>query len=291
MVKKYDITNQQAENIFSELMKTRFEDIEEDIGKGEDEEDPFYIDNAVSTFMLEALTGYKSYEEVKENEIEAESVNRGISSMYGFNTLAELYLYAESCEGIVMKGKDYGNLVPVKMTVTRGGKEQEITVYRKPGEGNKEEDKKVSDSGVKGSRKHAKQLASKLLDKDEKADPQFLADVKRMVQELGKTFDEHVDVIIVIGDESVPSGVAGFNIEDKYLVFQTAITFDDTHGIKTRSFFEGLSYAKLKNLGFQIQDEEKARPLFQQFGLEQEGDDWRMEASEVQQLFGENDDS
>jgi hypothetical protein len=282
------------------LMKRLGELAQEDLEKPEDENTTGLQESEITTSFLKYVTKIRDLEDVEKRNHRLTNHFRGLVDMYGFDTMLDMYIYAQSCDLVpetVFKAKDYSKLVPVKRKVVRNGKEHEVTIWTKPDGGAAEEEEgdgsasggKVKGGGKPGS-KHAKDLISDLVGKlDDK--PKDIEEIKAAAKDMpkgNKSFQNDSQFYLVIRDEEEGiAGVIGYSKEGKYLKMDFYRSNGEVSGVAAKGFFELIKLAAEEKQGVKMEDQPEARHIFMQSGLEQQSNgDWTIEPKTLQKLLG-----
>lgn len=250
----------------------------------------------ITTGFVKALTKVKGLDDVIERNEQLSKAHIGLLNMYGFNSMYDMYLYAMSCDILPMeltKRKDYSKLVPVKRKVMRNGKETEITVYEDPNKGGSESNE--GNSAGRGTQNagvsHARELKGKVHGGPEKTDPKKVAKLKQSAKGMsgGQSFKESSTYYLELsGPDGEIAGIIGYSEEGDYLVMDFYKTNGQVPGIAARGFSELIKLAVQNQKGVKVADQPQARPVFVQFGLEQDEGHWSISSDDLQKVFGES---
>lgn len=293
---KYNLSKSAVDNLMQKLERIaqeNFEDIEEPETLGLQEAQ-------ITTSFVKSMTKVKGLEDVIERNTQLTRSFRGYLDMYGFETMYDMYIYAKSCDVVpeeLMKRKDYSKLVPVKRKVMRNGKEHEVTVWEDPNKGdkdkNKEEDSQSTGTGKKPKKRklgrHARELKSDVVKDNAVKNPNNVAKLKAAAMNMpngNKPFKDGSNYYIVLKDENVVDGVAGYSDDGEYITMDFYRSNGEVSGVAARCFFELIKLAVQESKGVKMEDIQEARPIFMQAGLENREDGfWYIEAEELQRLM------
>lgn len=282
---KYTLSQSGMDNLMEKLSKIAQEDMTEDV-QG-------LLEAQITTNFVKQMTKVKGIEDVIERNDQLSKNFMGFLSMYGFETMLDMYLYAMSCDLYPLKkgAKDYSKLVPVKRKVMRNGKETEVTIWEDP---NKDQDK-GSSSGSTGDkakgapkRRHAREFKSDML-KDEE-NPKKLAKLKSINLPKGnKSFQDSSQFYLTIKDDGGQIiGIIGYSTEGEYLVMDFYRSNGEVAGVATRGFFELMKLALEEGYGVKVEDQQEARQVFIQVGLQMEKGNWVISADDLASNFGKS---
>lgn len=253
-------------------------------------------DAQFDTKFVKLMTKVKGLDDVIERNDQLSKTYQGLLNMYGFDTMYDMYLYAKSCDSLpeeLVKAKDYSKLVPVKRKVMRNGKETEITVYEDPGKSGSESNEGNSEgrSTPNATVSHARELRGKVHADSDTKDTKKVAKLKQAAKGLsqGQQFQDSSDYYLELnGPDGEIAGIVGYSKEGEYLVMDFYKTNGQVPGIAARGFSELIKLAVSENKGVKVEDNPQARPVFAKFGLEQDGNQWSVDAADLQDVFGES---
>lgn len=295
--RKYTLSNegvQKLMGILDNMKESIYEENKAENGSGG------LTEATISADFLNKLIRVSSLEEVVKNNERLSSVYAGYLSMYGFSNMVDMYIYAMSCDSVITlaKSKDYSNLVPVKRTIVRNGKEVEVTVYENPNKDNDDneesndnnKDKKRNRKG-KPSKSSGKKVATSVV--NVKNNSQEAVNLKNAASKfsVGKLSDsDNYTYMLAIRDEKGNVvGVIGFVEEGKYIKMQGYKHNGEIPGIAARGLVYLMSFAADKSKGVKMDktDDPKAIVFFQKSGLEKQQDgSWVIEPEKLRNLLG-----
>jgi hypothetical protein len=284
---KYSLSKSAMDDLMGRLTKIATEQPEEDVTG--------LMEAQITTHFVKSMTKVKGLEDVIARNEQLSKTYMGLLSMYGFDSMYDMFLYAKSCDLVpeeLVKRKDYSRLVPVKRKIIRNGKEQEITVYEDP-DGDKENQSNDSGRDTPNAHvPHARELKGKVHGKEEKANTKDLAKLKQAAKGMkgGQEFQDSDYFLELKGPDGDVHGVVGYSEEEGYLVMDFYKTDGVVPGIAARGFAQLIQLALEKELGVKAPDNPQARPVYIQFGLEQgeEGNTWSIEAADLKESLGES---
>lgn len=254
-----------------------------------------FLEARITTDFVEKMTKVNGLADVIDRNEQLSKTYQGLLSLYGFDSMYDMYMYAKSCDSLpeaLVKRKDYSKLVPVKRKVMRNGKETEITVYEDPNKGGSEPNEGNSEgrSTPSATVSHARELNGKVHGGPKKMDTKKVAKLKQATNGMkGKQFKDSSDYYLELtGPEGEIAGVIGYSKEGDYLVMDFYKTNGLVPGIAARGFSELIKLAVSANKGVKVEDNPQARPVFVQFGLEQDGNSWSIDVADLQEVFGES---
>ncbi|QIA28719.1 hypothetical protein [Phage f2b1] len=282
---KYHLSPEGMDNLTQQLMKLA----------AESQPEPEGLKTApIDTNFVKVMVKVKDLDEVIEKNEVLTKRFQGLLDLYGFPTVYDMYVYATQFDILpeeLKKGKDYSKLVPVKRKVMRNGKETEITVYEKrdsggsqPNEGNSK-GRDVSNASVG----HARELTSKMHSKKEKLDDKSLEKLKQAALTLpkGQKFNPSADYFLELkSPEGYVAGIIGYSIKGDYITMDFYKTNGQISGIAARGFAELVNLAVKEKKGVKVADNPQARPVFAQFQLEQQGEEWSISPDDLQHNLG-----
>jgi hypothetical protein len=262
--------------------------------EGVDSEAVGLMEAQITTGFVKTMTKVKGLDDVIERNEQLSKSLQGFLTLYGFTSMYDMYLYAMSCDLVpegLNKSKDYSKLVPVKRKIIRNGKETEVTVYENPNKDKEKDDDAADDREVQGARYgHARELKRKVHGDKEPINPKKVAQLKLTASKLldPKKFKDTSDYYLELtGEGNETIGIIGFSERGEYLVMDFYQTNGQVPGIAARGFSELVKLALSQNKGVQMEDQPQARPVFVQFGLQQEDSIWSVSAEDLQDSFGE----
>lgn len=292
---KYNLSEEGIDKLLDRLTDIANSDLE-------DEGSEFEGAKITTDFMKKVAKVDDLHDVINRNE-QLTKHFKGLLSMYGFDSMYDMYMYAMSCDALedsIKKSKDYSKLVPQKRKITRNGKSQEVTVWVKPDEG--ESDDSNNDESERGTpnkgrrrtqrrRKTAKELPSKVtteLDKD-------LGKLDMNLPKGSKPIQVDSNYYIEIEEEGNIVGLIGIKEVEGYLTMDFYRTNGSVPGVASRGFFEILKLANEKNKGVRMDDDPNARGVFTKTGLNQNKEGyWVIEYEELKDtlsfLNGDNKD-
>lgn len=279
-----------------ELMErlTKIAQEELDPSEGED-----LLGAEITSDFVKKLTKVDSIEEVIDRNEQLTKHFQGLLSMYGFETMYDMYVYALSCDDLaelVQKSKDYSKLVPVKRKVVRNGREHEVTVWVKPDGDTDTDDTEDEPSGrVRGraqttKRKHARELTSEGVKGSEDYGLEKLANLKQLAEKFpngNKPFQDGSKFYLELRDDSGEIvGVIGYVEDGEFLKMDFYRTNGEISGVAARGFFELLKLGVEEGKGVKVDDVPEARQIFVQSGLEHHDSGyWFISSKELNQLL------
>lgn len=287
--KKYSISQEGMDKLMKRLTKIATQELSE-----EESEDPTGLREAeITTDFVKMLTKVKGMDDVISRNDKLSKHFKGFLDMYGFETMYDMYLYAMSCEVLpseLKKSKDFSNLVPVKRTITRNGKQVEVTIWEKPGEGDESKEGEGSEEiegRVVRRRRHAREFSVNVT--GDTTNPKEIAEIKVAAKDMprgNKPFQDGSTYYLAIRDEDgTIVGVIGYSEEGGYLKMDFHRSNGEVSGVAARGFFELLKLGSEKGLGVKMEDDPQARPIFMQSGLEQKEDFWVIESDKLKGLL------
>lgn len=282
-----------------ELMERLTKIAQEDLDPSEGDE---LLGAEITSDFVKKLTKVESIEEVIDRNEQLTEHFQGLLSMYGFETMYDMYMYALSCDDLsetVQKSKDYSKLVPVKRKVVRNGKEHEVTVWVKP-YGDSDEDDTGDEEGGRGRKGKARTQTSRrnrsesLSTDGAKSSEDYgleqLAQLKQLSEKFpngNKPFQDGSTYYLELRDDSGEVvGVIGYVEDGEFLKLDFYRTNGKVPGVATRGFFELLKLGVAEGKGVKVDDVPQARQVFVQSGLEFHDDGyWFISAKELKQLL------
>jgi hypothetical protein len=291
---KYNLSKSAMDDLMGKLTQIATEDADDSVTG--------LLEAQITTSFVKTMTKVKGLEDVIERNDSLSKTYTGLLSMYGFESMYDMYLYAKSCDIIpeeIMKRKDYSKLVPVKRKIVRNGKEQEITVYEDP---NDDKGSQSNDSGRSTPTSHvphARELKGKVHGANEHTNPKSIAKLKQAAQGMsnGQEFQDSDYYLELKGPDGDIHGIVGYSErqydDGEYMVMDFYKTDGVVPGIAARGFAQLIQLALGRGLGVKAPDNPQARPVYIQFGLEQreEGNMWSVDGSTLEKLLGESGNS
>ncbi|QIW88651.1 hypothetical protein P59_053 [Bacillus phage P59] len=284
---KYNLSKSAMDKLMDNLTKIATEEADDSVTG--------LLEAQITTSFVKTMTKVKGLEDVIARNDTLSKTYMGLLSMYGFESMYDMYLYAKSCDIIpeeLMKRKDYSKLVPVKRKIVRNGKEQEITVYEDP---NADKGSQSNESGRDTSAAHvphARELKGKVHGDNEHANPKEIAKLKQAAKGMssGQEFQDSDYYLELKGPDGNLHGIVGYSEDGDYMVMDFYKTDGVVPGIAARGFAQLIQLAVGRGLGVKAPDNPQARPVYIQFGLEQgeEGNMWSAEADHLEEVFGES---
>ncbi|AII28116.1 virion structural protein [Bacillus phage Bobb] len=278
--KKYHLSPQSVQELTERLMKAAHE--------------PDTLHENITEEFMSKVVKVTSIHEVIEREEQLNKTYQGLLSLYGFDSIYDMYLYAIASSQLesIVKRKDYSKLVPVKRKVMRNGKETEVTVYEDPNKDNKE-DTDSSDSGSQGSRGgHARDHSKKVHGKDKKVDPQKVAKLKQISLDMpnGKNFRDQSDYFLEVTDEQGNTvGIVGYSSKGNYLVMDFYVSDGEVSGVAAVGFSILVRLAISEKKGVKAENNPEAAAFYARCGLQQKGEYWEATAQELKNFYGDTD--
>lgn len=291
MRKKYNLSEEGFKKLMSELEIINKREVEKVV----DPEGQPFDEAMVDTGFISKLFGIHSLEQVIKNEEHYNVFYRGFLDMYGFDSMYDMYIYGMSCE-IMKADKDYNNLVPVKRTITRNGKQVEVTVWEKPDEDepSKDEPSHEEAHGHHSSR-HAREYKSDIVGKDKKVSTKEVANLKKIADQIagGKAnFDTSSTHYLKIHEDGEVVGIAGYSDVGEYYRLDFVQSNGFVSGVGVRAFFELINLALEDKKGVIVKDveDQSARGMFASHGLEHEKGEWKADYKTLAKTFGHKND-
>lgn len=286
---KYSLSSEGVDRLMDNLTKIAAEAADEAyIGLQETE---------VTTAFVKSVTQVKNLNDVINRNEELSRQFQGWLNMYGFTSMYDMYIYAQSCDLFpdqVHKSKDYSKLVPVKRKIIRNGKETEVTVYEDPNKDNKESNDSVNSREESSVRqvKHARELRGRVKDRKTDASPETIADLKKEVADFpdASKFQGDSEYYLELrGEGGTLEGIVGYSDDGEYFHMDFYISSGRVSGVATRGLGELLSLALTNQKGVKVEDQPEARPVLSKFGLEKDGSVWLVSNKDLQLYFGKSD--
>ncbi|AMQ66578.1 virion structural protein [Bacillus phage Shbh1] len=285
---------QASEETLNKVMEKLMQTIQEDVNKSQNRG---MLETDISLSFLESVVKVKSIEEVIEREDQLNKHFQGLLMMYGFESMYDMYIYAQSIN--LVKSKDYSKLVPVKRTITRNGKEIEVTVYENPEEEGQGTESNEPDKDSKNrrrprrkGRRHARELPSKVISSSSNVKPKDIAQIKQAEKGMkgDKPFKEgdNYHYLVIEDEDKNIVGIVGYLEEKEYLKMDFYRTDGTVSGVATKGFFELLKLANEKKKGVKVDDYPEARPVFSGSGLKKEGNIWIIDAEALDKIMNLN---
>jgi len=293
--KKYNISESGMDKLMNKLTDIANSNLEEIVKENDDVTG--LQESQITTNFIKSITKVKDMQDVIKRNESLSKVYRGLLDMYGFSSMYDMYLYAKSCdlkpeELSKREKKDFSKLVPVKRTVTRNGKEMEITVWEDPNsdEGG-EQESGGSEEEQQPQIRHARELNTDIFGGEKETDPKDVAKLKVETKNMpqgNKSFQDNSQFYLSIkGEDGGIVGIIGYSEEGDYLKMDFYRSNGQVSGVATRGFFELMKTASTENKGVKMEDQQEARPVFMQSGLEQQDDgSWEIESEELKNLLG-----
>ena len=296
MKPKYNLSAQGMERLLKRLEEVASEEV------ASVENDLYSA--TVSTSFIESITKVTGMADVIDRNEQLTKAFPGLISMYGFESMYDLYMYAKFCdygEERLTKKKDTSKLVPVKRKVVRNGKEMEMTIWEDPNKGGEtEEPKDESGGGGRGggrggepddAKRHAREMLAKMLGGDKEVNPKEIAELKLEAKNMKggvELFDDSLSYYLAVeGDGGEIVGIVGYEDEGEYLKMVFFQSNGEVSGVATRGFFELIKLALEKDKGVMVDDQEGARPVFERFELTQgDGGVWSVKSTTLKELLG-----
>jgi hypothetical protein len=290
---KYNLSKSAMDKLMDNLTKIATEQADESVTG--------LLEAQITTSFVKTMTKVKGLEDVIKRNDSLSKTYTGFLSMYGFESMYDMYLYAKSCDLVpeeLMKRKDYSKLVPVKRKIVRNGKEQEITIYEDPNDDKGSESNEGNSSGRDTQAAHvphARELKGKVHGDSEQVNPKDIAKLKQAAQgmENGQEFQDSDYYLELKGPDGNVHGIVGYSEDGDYMVMDFYKTDGVVPGIAARGFAQLIQLALGKGLGVKAPDNPQARPVYIQFGLEQEeeGNTWSVEGETLKEALGESGNS
>ncbi|WNO29787.1 hypothetical protein [Bacillus phage SDFMU_Pbc] len=256
-------------------------------------QEPDTVDDVITEEFVKKVTKVKDIHDVIDGEERLNKTYQGLLSLYGFESMYDMYLYAMSCSQLetIAKRKDYSKLVPVKRKVIRNGKETEVTVYEDPNKDKKDsEDTGTSEKGSRGG--HARDYRKTVHGKKKKVDPQKVAKLKQLSLSMpkGNDFKSDSDYFLEVTDEQGNTvGVVGYSSEGNYLVMDFYIADGNISGVAAVGFSTLIRIAISEKKGVKADSNPEASAFYARCGLKQKGDHWEATAQELKSFYGDTD--
>lgn len=291
---KYALSKSSVDELMSKLEVIAKEQASEDVDS--------LLSTPISTDFLRKVAKVRSVAEVIDRNEELSKTYTGLLSLYGFESMYDMYIYARSCDSLeeLTKGKDYSKLVPVKRKIIRNGKETEVTVYEDPNKDDKDGKESGSGSGkgrkggtAQGAKHHARDLTASIISDKDAADPKTVAKLKQQAQSLPKGNKEFSDTsqfyTVLKGDNGDVYGIIGYSEEGDFLVMDFYRSNGEVAGVAALGFFKLLDLARTREMGLKVEDQEQARPLFAKTGMTHKDGHWSITHEELVEVFGEKE--
>lgn len=268
------------------------------------------LEAPITTAFVRQMTKVKDMEDVTARNDQLSKTYNGLLSLYGFDTMYDMYLYAKSNDVYpeeLQKSEDVFDVIQVTRTITRNGEPLDIVLTErieksesKPA-AKKKPAKKPAAKGSSAANKPgeeeeedpvylARELKGSVHGQEEPIDPKKVAKLKRSSGKMprgNKPFNETSKYYFELhGPEGKPAGIAGFSEEKAHLKMDFFMSDGQTHGVATRAFFELCKLALKKEKGVKMDDHFEARPLFVNAGMERKGDQWHIKGKDLLDNFG-----
>ncbi|AGB62628.1 hypothetical protein [Bacillus phage phiAGATE] len=256
-------------------------------------QEPDEVNDRLTEEFVKKVTKVKDIYDVIDREEKLSKTYQGLLSLYGFDSMYDMYLYAMSCSQLetVAKRKDYSKLVPVKRKITRNGKETEVTVYEDPNKDKK--DTEGSDLASRGNQgRHARDYRKTIHGKKKKVDPQKVAKLKQVTLSMpkGNEFRSESDYFLEVTDEQGNTvGVVGYSSKGNYLVMDFYVADGNSSGIAAVGFATLIRIAISENKGVKADNNLEAAAFYSRCGLQQRGEHWEATAQELKNFYGNID--
>ena len=282
---KYTLSEENVNLLTQRLMKAYHEGTTETV-----------LNANITTDFIHKMTHVQNLTDVIDQNDKLSETYSGFLSLYGFNSMYDMYMYAKACEALptsLTKSKDYSKLVPVKRKVMRNGKQVEVTVYEDPDKGGSQPNEGNTQAGSvpAATHAHARELKGKMHGKGKKLDTKDIAKLKQLSTDLpkGTKFNTASDYLLKLDDANGQlAGVIGYSIEDGYIRMDFYRSNGQVPGIATRGFSELIKLAMEKQKGVKVADDPQARPALIKFGLTQKGSEWSIEYKALKTNLGES---
>lgn len=263
----------------------------------------------ISSSFVKKLTKVQDEADVIERNEQLTKHFKGLLSMYGFDTMYDMYIYSLSCDPVgseVSKSKDYSRLVPVKRRVTRNGKEHEVTIWVKPSDEDDTDDN-GDGNGVRRRgrnnkdnrrRRNARELTTEGAKSSKDYTLENLARLKKEVKDFprgNKPFQDGSSYYLEIRDDNGDIvGVVGYKENEGYISMDFYRSNGRVPGVASKGFFELLKLSAKEGKGVRMDDVKEARQLFLSSGLEQKDSGvWEISYEDLTKIlsFGGNEGS
>jgi hypothetical protein len=284
---KYNLSKSAMDKLMNNLTQIAMEEADDSVTG--------LLEAQITTSFVKTMTKVKGLEDVIKRNDALSRTYTGFLSMYGFESMYDMYLYAKSCDIIpeeIMKRKDYSKLVPVKRKIVRNGKEQEITIYEDPNDDKGSQSNESGRDTPTSHVPHARELKGKVHGDNEHANPKEIAKLKQAAKGMssGQEFQDSDYYLELKGPDGDLHGIVGYSEDGDYMVMDFYKTDGVVPGIAARGFAQLIQLAVGRGLGVKAPDNPQARPVYIQFGLEQgeEGNMWSAEAAHLKEVFGES---
>lgn len=268
------------------------------------------LEAPITTDFVKRMTKVKDMDDVIDRNDQLSKTYEGFLSLYGFDTMYDMYLYAKSNDVYpeeLQKSEDVFDTVQVTRTITRNGEPLGVVITERiekaesKSAAKKKPAKKPAAKGKSAASKPgeeeeedpvylARELKGSVHGQDGPIDPKKVAKLKRAADKMprgNKPFDETSKYYFELhGPEGKPAGIAGFSEDKGHMKMDFFLSDGQTHGVATRAFFELCKLALKKEKGVKMDDHFEARPLFVNAGMERKGDQWQIKGKDLLDGFG-----
>ena len=282
---KYNLSEEAVQDLTERLLKAANEGV-----------DAVHMDARVTTDLIHKMTRVTGLTDVIDRNEQLSKTYEGFLSLYGFESMYDMYMYAKACEDLptsLHKSKDYSKLVPVKRKVIRNGKETEVTVYEDPNkQGSQPNEGNTQAKGTPNAtaHSHARELKGKFHGKEKKLDTQKIAKLKQSTSSFPNkgNFNTSADYFLELTSaEGQVVGVVGYSVEGAYLKFDFFVSDGIVPGIASRGLGELIKLAISEKKGVKIDNDPQAGAAYAHYGLERKGNEWSADFKSLNKNFGE----
>nr|DAI05677.1 MAG TPA: hypothetical protein [Herelleviridae sp.] len=250
----------------------------------------------VSKKFLEDLAGEPlSYDYIIKNKERLDTQFEHIIKMYGFNSMYELYLYADSNDSeLLVKGgqKDLSKLKPVKRKVVRNGKVMTTTIYEDNSSGSdkgNELDSKRKETKVKTPILAVDLEKESYGEDEEELNPKKIAKLQAQTKSLGSGFSTSCSSYLLLNENGETRGAIGFTVKGKYLELTFSIADSKVSGLQYLAFSQLLLRAWNSNLGARVAEtkDEALLAMYNMYGLTKGNGYYSVSSSTLNSILGE----
>jgi hypothetical protein len=287
---KYNLSKEGMDLLMEKLSKAAQGDVENEM-----------IATPISTDFVKRMTKVKGIEDVVERDEQLSKTYQGFLSLYGFETMYDMYIYAMSCEpapeGLFKSDSQFPWYESVNKTIMRNGKPKEVLLFIEvPLEELEKADskpkKKEAKKGEKIEIPHARQFSGRIVSSKDMKDPNEMAKLKAHGMRL-KTGDSEFSedshhYLVLKGNNNHPVGIVGYTEGNKHIKMDFYRANGKVSGVGTRGFFELMRFAKTRKKGVQVRDNKGGRQHYIQAGLTKNGDNWEISYEELLKMYGED---
>ena len=275
---KYTLSKEGQERLMKALKQMAQDTIEDSNG---------LHNTPITTNFIKAMTKVKDLDDVIQRNEQLSKTYQGFLSLYGFETLYDMYIYAKSCEGYpeeITKSKDTV-VMPVTKTIMRNGSLMEVTVWEQI-------EKREKEIKEPTTIRHARELVGTLLPSDELTNPYKVALLKSETSHLDhgdKPFSDQSKYYFTLKDtEGHIAAIVGFIEQGNAYSMDFYRTNGKVSGVASRGFFEMIKLALKNGKGVVASDHPQARSVYSKAGLQKKGDHWVISYEDLKRIYGES---